>query len=62
MEGLKFKESRENGVLRVVSYPLLDLIQEYPKVAEYVFSKMMQIRFDEKERRREQAELIFGKV
>ena len=58
LKGLKFKESRENGVLRVVSYPLLDLIQEYPKVAEYVFSKMMQIRFHvlpEKER-------YFGKI
>ena len=43
LKGLKFKESEHKGVLRVVSYPLLDLIRNYPKVAEFVFSKMMKI-------------------
>ena len=61
LKGLKFKESREN-VLRVVSYPLLDLIQKYPKVAEYVFSKMMKILINKGEREAHEAQLLFGKL
>ena len=62
LKGLKFKESREEGVLRVVSYPLLDLIQKYPKVAEYVFSKMMKILINEGEREAHEAEVLFRKL
>ena len=62
LKGLKFKESEDNGVLRVVSYPLLDLIENYPKVAEYVFSKLMIIHINEKERGREQAQRLCGKL
>ena len=62
LKGLKFKESRENDVLRVVSYPLLDLIQKYPKVAEYVFSKMMKILINEGEREAQEADLLCGKL
>ena len=67
LKGLKFKESEHKGVLRVVSYPLLDLIQNYPKVAEFVFSKMMKILINEEEslRRREAHKakfLLVGKL